>query len=329
MHGGMNAVAAGIAMLMLCMVSSTAATAQVPLSYAHIPDPVERCDYCLAAQGISPLEVGSSGVRADIRYLTLGTMYQDGRKTENKDDELETHFTQQYSFYFSVTPELSASAIVPIAKRHSEQLDESGNLVTGNQFGLADASLLVRYEALVKHDVEATSILSFAAGIKFPTGRTNGKDSEGNLLDAHIQLGTGSTDALLGVSGFLTFDRVALIADMLGAITTRGAHGHKFGDILNYDASIRYRIYPAEYADSQLFATLGLYGELRGRERQDGIPIPSSGGNVLFLSPGLQFFLTPSITLEASYHLPVLHALNGSQLGEDYRIMAGVQFIMS
>ena len=316
--------------LALLLVIPRPGLAQRVTASHELPDQVEYCDYCLASQGISPLEVGSSGLRADFRYLTLGTMYQDGKKTENTGRELETHLTQQYSLFHALSPRFSIGAFLPIAKRHSEELNEEGNIVTGNEFGLADVSLLLRYKALVAHDIETTSIISLSAGAKLPTGKTNGKDSEGNLLDPHIQLGTGSTDVLVGASGFLAFERVALIANLLGAITTQGANGHEFGNILNYDASIRYRLYPAEFDDeTELFATFGVYGELRGRELQDGVPVASSGGNVLFLSPGLQFYPVPSIAIEASFHMPVIHALYGSQLGEDYRVMAGVQFLMN
>ncbi len=315
--------------ILLLLAFSRPAAAQERSASMGLPNPIEYCDYCLASQGISPLEVGSSGVRADLRYLSLGSIYQDGKKVENSNRELETHLTQQYSIYFSLSPRFSLGAFVPIAKRHSEELNERGQTVTGNEFGLADVTMLVRYKAFVAHDIETTSIVSFTGGVKLPTGKTSGKDSEGNLLDAHVQLGTGSTDMLLGASGFLTFARVALIANLLGSITSKGANGHEFGNILNYDLSARYRLYPSEYGDTQLFATFGIYGEWRGKETQDGAAIASSGGNVLFLSPGLQLFPLPSITIEASYHIPVIHALNGSQLGEDYRIMAGVQFLMN
>lgn len=315
--------------IIVLLAFSRPGVAQVHLASVGLSNPIEYCDYCLASQGISPLEVGSSGIRADLRYLRLGTVYQDGKKADNAERELETHLTQQYSIYFSLSPRFSLGAFVPVAKRHSEQLNEAGETVTGNEFGLADVTLLLRYKALVDHDMETTSIISLAGGVKLPTGKTNGRDSEGNLLDSHIQLGTGSADILLGTSGFLTFDRVALIANLLASITSRGANGHEFGNILNYDVSFRYRVYPSEYGDTQLFATFGIYGELRGKELQDGTALASSGGNVLFLSPGFQLFPLPSITIEASYHIPVIHALNGSQLGEDYRIMAGIQFLMN
>ena len=289
---------------------------------------VNNCDFCLAAQGISPLEAGSSGVRVDLRYLHVGTPYLNGGKIANTDNELETHFTQQYSIFYALAPRFTLAGLIPVAKRHSEVLGDGGSPVTGNQFGLADVSLLVRYKPLESHTMTATTMVSVAAGMKLPTGRTNGVDSRGNLLDAHIQLGTGSTDYLAGVSGFLAWERAALIGNLLGAITGKGANGHRFGDNLNYDVALRYKIYPAEFGGTQIFATLGFNGEWRGREVQDGIADANSGGNVTYIAPGLQLFITPAISFEASYNYALLHGLHGQQLGEDYRILTGVQFLL-
>jgi hypothetical protein len=180
----------------------------------------------------------------------------------------------------------------------------------------------------VDHDIESTTILSFSAGVKLPTGRTDGKDSEGNLLDAHIQLGTGSTDFVTGVSGFLARDRTALILNLLGGFTTKGVNGHQFGNNLNYDLTARYRVYPADFEERQFFATLGVNGEWRGRETQDGIEDGHSGGNVIFLTPGIQIFFSPSISFEASFQYPIIHGLHGQQLGEDYRIASGLQVLL-
>jgi hypothetical protein len=288
---------------------------------------VNACDFCLASQGISPLEAGSSGARMDLRYLRVGTLYSDGSKAENDRQELETHFTQQYSLFFALSSRFTLAALVPIAKRHSEELAEDGSIVTGNQFGLADISLLARYKPLVRHSMESTTIVSLMAGVRFPTGRTDGQDSEGNLLDAHIQLGTGSTDVLTGVSAFLAWEKTALIFNVLGALTSEGANNHRFGNSLNYDFTARYRIFPDDYKGTFFFATLGLNGEWRGREIQDGLPDEDSGGNVLYVSPGVQVMFTPALSLEATYQYAVLHALNGRQLGEDYRILTGLQLL--
>lgn len=287
----------------------------------------DDCDFCLASQGISPLELGSSGARVDLRYLRLGNVYRDGTRVDNNDRERETHLTQQYSVFYALSSRLTVSGLVPIASRQSEILSEDRTLVTGNQIGLADVSLLLRFKPLVVHSLETSTIVSIAGGVKLPTGRTDGRDSEGNLLDSHIQLGTGSTDYLLGASGFVTFDRIALITNLLGGITGKGANGHTFGNSLNYDTSVRYKLNPEEYIDMQFFATIGINGEWRGRERQDGITLDDSGGNVTYVTAGGQIFFTSSISLEALFQYPVIHGLHGTQLGESYRIVTGVQLL--
>jgi hypothetical protein len=285
------------------------------------------CDFCLASQGISPLEVGSSGMRIDVRYLSVGTMYRDGSRTENAERELETHLTQQYSLFYALGNSVSLATLVPLPRRHSEAMSGQGALVTGNQFGVGDVSVLARYKPFVGHGMESTYILSLVGGVKLPTGRTDGRDSQGGLLDAHVQLGTGSTDLLMGASGFAAIGQTAFIVNLLGGFAGKGSNGHQFGNSLNYDATVRYGILPEDYDSPQLFATMSVNGELRGYERQDGAIDENSGGNVVYVSPGFQLFITPALTFELSYQYAIIHTLYGQQLGEDYRLMSGLQFL--
>ena len=59
----------------------------------------------------------------------------------------------------------------------------------------------------------------------------------------------------------------------------------------------------------------------------DGIPDENSGGNVTYIAPGLQIFFSPYLSFEAAYQYPLIHALPGEQLGEDYRIQTGFQLL--
>ncbi len=287
----------------------------------------DACDFCLASQGISPLEVGSSGLRIDIRYLSVGTIFAGGTKTANPARELETHLTQQYSMFYAFDEALSIAALVPVPRRHSERIDAVGQTIVGNQFGVGDLAMLGRYKAFVGHDIASTFILSVQGGVKLPTGRTDGHDSHGDILDAHVQLGTGSTDALVGISAIAAVGRIAFIGNVLGSITGKGANSHQFGNSANYDATVRYRVWPGDYEETQLFLTFSLDGEFRGQEREDGAVDPNSGGHVVYASPGIQVFVTPAFSLEFSYQQAVLHNLYGQQLGEDYRLLSGVQIL--
>jgi hypothetical protein len=199
--------------------------------------------------------------------------------------------------------------------------------VAGSQFGLGDISLLLRFKPFIEHGMETTYILSLVGGVRFPTGRTDGHDSRGDLLDSHIQLGTGSTDILMGMSGFATAERLAFILNLLGGFAGKGAHGHQFGNTLNYDGTVRVRVWPEDFQPPLFFFSLSLNGDLRGKERQDGVEDSNTGGNVTYVSPGLQVFITESLTLELTYQRPIIHRLYGLQLGEDYRWSSGLQFL--
>jgi hypothetical protein len=97
-------------------------------SYAqdvHLPGLLSACDYCIASQGISPVEVGSTGARYDLRYLRLQDMYEAGKKTGNPSNDIETYVTHQFSFYYHITGSLSASLFVPFSSRSASGSGEA------------------------------------------------------------------------------------------------------------------------------------------------------------------------------------------------------------
>ena len=308
-----------LAALLLCIT---------PISVVSAQQSFNSCDFCLASQGIAPAEAGATGLRIDVRYLRLASTFREGEKVNNTDRELETHFTQQFTLSIGLSQDVSLLAVVPVARRYSERLAEDGSMVVGDQFGVADVSVLGRWKVIEEHSMDATTILSFVGGAKLPTGKTGGVDSRRELVDAHVQLGTGSTDILAGVNGIFSFDRTAVIVNLLGALTGKGAHGHQFGNNLNYEAAVRYKVIPSGYGDMQVFAVLGVDGEWRGEETQDGLADENSGGNVTFIAPGVQWFLNPALSLEARVEYPLFHQLHGLQLGEDFRLRGGVQILL-
>jgi hypothetical protein len=171
------------------------------------------------------------------------------------------------------------------------------------------------------------------AGIKFSTGRTNAKTSDGaEYLDSHLQAGTGSTDYLIGLSYSHSLQRFSVSANMLGTITTAGKFGdtkHEFGNALNYDVSGKFRVYPEAFSPQkpQLFFALGVNGEIREREKITGDSVDDSGGNTVYLSPGIQLVLVPHWVIELSYQHAIYHNLNGTQLGETYKAIEGVTYL--
>jgi len=141
-----------------------------------------------------------------------------------------------------------------------------------------------------------------------------------------------STDLLLGISVDHALGRYAVSANLLASIAGKGETGnesHQFGNALNYDATVKYRLRPAISGASSnaFFVSLGVNGEYRDKEELGGATLPDSGGNTVYLTPGLQFQVASHWIFEATYLHAVYHDLNGIQLGENYKLSGSVTYL--
>ena len=298
------------------------------------------CDFCLLSQGISPLDtMKETGMKISERYTVLDEVYQGASEKANPGAK-ESHWATELTGFYGITPEFMVMAVVPYKKgKTTGEADMTmdppmvDRAAAGDASGLGDIALMGRYTFLKKETPDTTSVMAGLFGIKFATGKTDAKTSDGlSYLDSHLQPGTGSTDYLLGLSYSHALQRFSLSVNLLGTITTEGKFGdtkHQFGNALNYDVSGKYRIAPEAFAPTkpQLFVALGLTGELREREKEDGVAVPDSGGNTVYLSPGLQLVLVPHWVVELSYQRAVYHNLYGTQLGESYKAVSGVTYL--
>ncbi|MEK6689749.1 MAG: transporter [Nitrospirota bacterium] len=301
---------------------------------------VEACDYCILSQGISPLEtIRGKGIRVTERYTVLKSVYKGSDKLDTHGAK-EEYWTTEFTGFYGISENIMLLAVVPLRKTKLDghlHVHEDGDVEVesdkGDEFGLGDIALLGRYTFFKTHTIDTTTTIAAIVGVKFPTGKTDGKTGDGaNFLDAHLQLGTGSTDFLLGLSLSHAIGRFSMAANLLGSINTEGDVGdkkHQFGNTLNYDLTARYRVYPGKISPlgQQLFLALGVNGEIRGKEKEDGIELTNSGGHTIYISPGIQVVVSPHWVFELSYSHPVYHNLNGIQLGEDYKISGGVTYL--
>ncbi len=304
-----------------------------------LPTLSPACDFCLLSQGISPLEtLSGGGIRVNERYTLLNQVYRGTEKISNPGAK-EEFWTTEFTGFYSITKDVMLLAVVPIKKTSMNGelvINEDGTVdadpMKGDEFGLGDIAVIGRYSFFKSHTIDTTLTVAGLLGVKFPTGKTNGKTDDGmEYLDSHIQLGTGSTDFLVGLSGSYSIQRFTFSTNLLGTVTTEGKYGdttHQFGNALNYDLTAKYRVYPGVLASGpQLFLAIGVNGELRDKERVNGAIDPNSGGNTTYLSPGIQVVVAPHLVFELSYQYAVYHNLYGTQLGENYKMSGGVTYM--
>ena len=301
----------------------------------------EACDFCILSQGISPLEtLKGAGIRINERYTNMGGVYK-GTEEKTNPGAKEEYWTTEITGFYGITEDLMFLGVVPYKKTkldghlhvHSDGDIEVHKDMKGEETGIGDIAALGRYTFSKTHTIDTTTSVAGIAGVKFPTGKTNGRTDDGmEYLDAHLQLGTGSTDFLLGLSMSHTVQKLSLSANLLGVIPTEGKAGdtkHQFGNTLNYDITAKYRVHPAVSAplSTQLFCSLGLNGELREREKVAGAEDVNSGGHTIYLTPGVQVVAAPQWVFELSYQHPVYHNLYGTQLAEDYKVNGAVTYL--
>ncbi len=311
--------------VLILLFQATHARAQSGPSWHQ---PILPCDFCIASQGISPLEMGSSGIRYDLRYVVLDRRIHDGTKLENPAGEYASHLTSQLTLTLHALDHVALNVILPYVDRNQHTLADDGvTMNTNNNSGLGDLTLIGRYIAVSDHSLADNTMLSINAGVKLPTANTSKRDANGDLLEPDFQLGTGAWTGIVGASLLLGYDEITFASNLTFALNGSGANNHRYGNNLNYDLTARYRLYPAESEDFSIFGTLGVTGEWRGRETADGATDDNSGGDVTYIAPGFQIFFMPGLSLEASYHIAVVNALHGDQLGERFRIMSGIQYM--
>jgi len=301
----------------------------------------EACDFCILSQGISPLEtLKGAGIRINERYTNMGGVYK-GTEEKTNPGAKEEYWTTEITGFYGITEDLMFLGVVPYKKTkldghlhvHSDGDIEVHKDMKGEETGIGDIAALGRYTFSKTHTIDTTTSVAGIAGVKFPTGKTNGRTDDGmEYLDSHLQLGTGSTDFILGLSMSHAVQRLSLSANLLGVIPTEGKAGdtkHQFGNTLNYDITAKYRVHPAVSAplSTQLFFSLGLNGELREREKVAGAEDVNSGGHTIYLTPGVQVVAAPQWVFELSYQHPVYHNLYGTQLAEDYKVNGAVTYL--
>ncbi|MFQ5771226.1 MAG: transporter [bacterium] len=315
------------------------------------PTAILACDYCLLTRGFSPLEIiPGFGVRVDARYTVLNSVFTGTNQVTNHVGEKETHFTTQLTMFYNFSQEFTVLGILPIPKRsvslspgdthsHDENVEEGSDHgpvhrhnASGSSFNFGDLNILARYTFLKLNTFKQSTAVALEAGVKIPTGKTDALDQTGNFLDAHIQAGTGSWNFLIGFSLNHINKYFGLSSNLLYSINTTGEAGnddYRYGNWLNGDITVKYQMFASEMNKRHFYLTLGINGEFRGKEEINSQAIENTGGEVLYVAPGIQFMVSPVITLEASFQYPFYHNLNGEeQLGEDLKTFFGINYLL-
>jgi len=226
---------------------------------------------------------------------------------------------------------------------HGAEEEEEGEVEAeveklGTAEGIGDLWLTAQLR--VHHDPQTGDAVSVLGGVKLPTGSTGDKDLEGNTFEAEFQPGSGSVDFELGAAAIHPMGPWALHTSALYIFVQEGTQDIDLGDRFLYNGAVTYRLFGEEqghHHDSgaspshghgpSLDLALELNGEWSKKEVDSGITDPDTGGNTIYLSPGVRV-ASNGLTGFLSVGAPISNDYNGTQSEPDWRIVSGFSVVL-
>ncbi len=265
----------------------------------------------------TPIFLGLEGRGAKIRTVIVRKtqLYQDGKKI---DDPLEREVTATMfpiAIPYNVTTDLLVGVKIPTLNMNMK----SGGS-TKESFGLGDIAFFAKYLLLQVDRLGETFRVAGKGSVKLATGSKN-------IVPA---LGSGTVDYSLGAVAAWIELKYGVYGDVSYSFNG-SSDGLSRGNNLTYNTAFGYRLIPAVY-DTYPTQVVNLYLELNGkyalRDKLIGQEVANSGGNEVFVSPGIQYIPSRNFLVEGSVQIPIANSLNGTQLGTDFMVNLGMRVLL-
>lgn len=269
------------------------------------------------------------GWRLDMRYEyidqdQLRSGHDDARPSGEVGDHDEVRTVNrnlQTTLDYASAAGWGVSVNMPVVSREHDHVH---NETTGPEpeswdfTELGDVRVLGRLQlsALEQH-AQAYGLLG---GIKLPTGRFNIDNSAGEEAERTLQPGTGTTDMLLGAfyTRHLPEWRSSWFVQGLAQQALDSRNHFKPGESFGLDLGYRYS------ATERLGLQMQANYQHKWRDSGNESEPHDSGSNIVSLSPGVSYSVTPTVELYTFVQLPVYRDYNGTQLSSDRAFTAGM-----
>ncbi|MGO8734632.1 MAG: hypothetical protein ACLQVM_17790 [Terriglobia bacterium] len=186
-----------------------------------------------------------------------------------------------FNFTWGFYRDFDLTVLIPVVTNH---FDRAGTPALGGT-GFGDAMVLVKYRFYRRDSARGTSQTSVTFGPKIPTGRADLVDTNGSLLPASLQPGSGSTDLFLGANwtytGLFNAKRLVADEDFHSLVRSQGTQATRLGSDLESRFWLSYRPYESKNVAREWFLGPVLTWLHSQDDRIAGVTQSSSGGDVL------------------------------------------------
>ena len=279
-------------------------------------------------QGLAP----EPGLRADLRFEFIdqdrpraGSSSVPFGAMRRHHDELRT-INRNYigTLDYTINADWGVLATLPVLDRSHTHLHNHGGARILEQwnFGeVGDVQVLGRRQWMSENAASQTlSFFGINFGVKLPTGDMEVRNGRGDLAERSLQPGSGTTDVLLGgfFSRVIPASQLSWFAQAQAQVPAAARDGYKPGKRFTADTGVRYEL--TDGVGLMLQVNALHRGRDRGREAEPA----DSGGNFLFISPGVSYAVAARTQLYAFVQKPLYQYVNGVQITADWSLLVGL-----
>jgi hypothetical protein len=204
-----------------------------------------------------------------------------------------------FNFTWGFHPNFDLAVVIPVVTNHFQSV--GGTTVGGT--GLGDLMALVKYRFYRRDSERGTTQASVTFGPKLPTGQTGLSGSNGIVLPATLQPGSGSTDLVLAANwtytGLFKIRRLVADEDVRSLLRTTGTQDTRLGSTVVSRFWLSYRPYEAKNGAREWFIGPDFGWLYSANESIAGNTQQGSGGQVLLaglttfvgVRPGMHLWL--------------------------------------
>lgn len=277
-----------------------------------------------------------SGTQASTQQVAANTY----NPFTNSNAELEGYTKNQYltaSLDYNNGDTWGVSLVVPYIQRDhmtygvspsTPAVIDSANGYQSSSSGVGDIRVIGRYYGFSKQ-----RNWGIQYGIKFPTGSINQRSIDGVVaVDPGLQLGTGTTDLILGAFYFdsltesmsyfaqINYQRALNYSQiMTGSSGSFVSQSYRPGDGYNLTLGFRYSGYET------VVPTMQINARRVNPDSGDAADLFATGGTLVYLTPGVIVPIDDNLSLYTTLQIPVYQNVNGVQLTPSYIASMGVR----
>ena len=189
----------------------------------------------------------------------------------------------------------------PVWNRYFRTTEDDGNSALATHTSFGDVRLMGMYTGLSE---DMSTGLQF--GLKLPTGPIHE-----SLLDRDTQIGTGTTDLLLGGYQMGQEKGWGWYAQVMWQRAFNTRDGYRPGDSFDVNFGVHY---DGLLNNFRIVPVLQIAGSFRGIDAGENSDPDNTGYERLYISPGLQVLATARFTLYGDLRIPVATHVRGVQL---------------